>query len=125
MPGEVEVVDGELRFTVVEREHGRKERLAVQRLGDERALGQMLGPEPLVLRFALGDVTLAFPKVPGGRSLIRIRAEGRPKVFVTFLDLGVIMRTSPYRLLWHALSRGPAARRERDALRAEIERAQG
>lgn len=124
VPGEVDVVDGELRFTIVERRHGRKERQAVGRLSDEKALARMLGPEPLVIRIALDRVSLRYPAVPMlGRSVIVVSWEDNPDLVITFLHLGDPLRTTPYQLLWRALVRGPAARRRRDALRAEIERA--
>ena len=121
VPGEASVVDGALLFTITERRHERKERLAISRLGPDR-LAAALGRDALVLRFPLAEADLHFPTVPMlGRSGFRVRMDGLPDVGISFLELGDPGRTTPYRLLWRGLSRGREARRKRDALRAEIE----
>jgi hypothetical protein len=121
VPGEVTVGEGELRFTITERRHERKERLAISRWGGERALAQLLARDPLVISFPLGEVSLRFPKIPLlGRTLIRVRREGDPDMIITFLEAGA-SGASPYALMLGVLSRGSGARRERDAVRREIE----
>lgn len=123
VPGDVTVDGEELRFTITERRHERRERLAVGRLPDDRALAQLLGPEALVIRVPRAVDTFSFPWFPAlGRTTIRIRQGGHADMVLKFLDLGDPLMTNPFRLLFRALVGGPAARRERDAVRAELER---
>lgn len=122
VPGRVRVEGRDLVFAITEHRHEKKERLAISRIGDERALGRVLSRQPLVLRFPLDEVRLSFPRIPLlGRTLVGIRQEGRPAALITFLDPG--STADPWSLTARVLRRGTPARRERDALRAEIEAA--